>query len=57
MVLQKVTKSQGDIYYIETLWQIQKLKSIAHSTDLNFFWWDLKISRAVSLNALLKIVS
>ena len=57
MVLQKIRKSQEDIYYIETLRQTQKLKSIVHSTDLKIFWWDLKISHTVGVNALLKIVS
>ena len=55
MALQKITKSQGDIYCIETLWQ--KLKSITHSADLKNFWWDLKISHTVSLNTWLKVVS
>ena len=34
MVIEKFTKSQGDIYYIETLWQMQKLKSIIHAVKI-----------------------
>ena len=57
MAQQIITKSQGDICYIETLWQMQKLKSIAHSTDLKNFLWDLKINHTVTLNTWLKLIS
>ena len=57
MAQQIITKSQGDICYIETLWQMQKLKSIAHSIDLKNFLWDLKINHTVTLNTWLKLIS
>ena len=57
MALKKVTKLQGDIYYIEAIWKMQKLKSIVHSTDLNNFSWDLKMNHTENLNTWLQIVS
>ena len=43
MAIQKFTKLQGDIYYIETLWQMQKLKIIIHTVQIwKFFDETLK---------------